>query len=128
MPSLNLIMHVEDEADIAEIAKIAIEEIGGYSVETCGSGEEPIARAALIAPDLILLDTMMPGIDGPTTYGELRKIAATEQTPVIFVTAKAQGQEIENLMSLGAVGVIAKPFDTMTLVDEIHQIWNSVPA
>ena len=125
MATLKRILHIEDEADIAEIARITLEELGGYVVETCISGEEAIEKAAAIAPDLILLDAMMPGIDGPATLRELRKITQTAQTPVIFVTAKAQKQELETLMALGAIGVIPKPFDPMSLVDEIQHIWAS---
>ena len=125
MATLKRILHIEDEADIAEIARITLEELGGYVVETCISGEEAIEKAAAIAPDLILLDAMMPGIDGPATLRELRKITQTAQTPVIFVTAKAQKQELETLMALGAIGVIPKPFDPMSLVNEIQHIWAS---
>ena len=92
MATLKRILHIEDEADIAEIARITLEEFGGYIVETCTSGADAIERAATFAPDLILLDAMMPGIDGPATLHELRKIAEIAETPVIFVTAKAQNR------------------------------------
>lgn len=123
-PTIQRILYIEDEPDIRTIAKVALEAVGGFSVATCNSGPEAVAQAAALAPDLILLDVMMPGMDGPTTLAELRKQAALADTPVIFMTAKVQPQEIAQFKALGALDVITKPFDPMTLAQTIKTIWS----
>ena len=89
----------------------------------CGSGREALAAVATVAPQLLLLDVMMPEMDGPTLLAELRQQPATRLTPAIFMTAKVQREEIERFMALGAIDVIAKPFDPMALPDSIRQSW-----
>jgi len=121
---MNRVLHVEDEPDIQEVARMALEAVGGLTVEQAGSGKEALAKAAAFAPDVILLDVMMPGMDGPSTLAELRRSPATAGIPVIFMTAKVQNQEVERYKQLGALDVIAKPFDPMTLSDSIREIWN----
>jgi CheY-like chemotaxis protein len=123
---LHRILHVEDEPDIRTIAKMALEALGGFEVQSCVSGEEAVAKGPAFKPDLVLLDVMMPGIDGPTTFGELRKIEALRTTPVVFMTAKAQAHEIERLKSLGAVDVVVKPFDPEQLCQQLNAIWQRV--
>jgi len=120
---LNSILMVEDEPDIQTVAKLSLESVGGFSVEICSSGQEAIEKAPKIKPDLILLDVMMPGMDGPTTLQELKKIPEITGTPVIFMTAKVQPQEVQQYLELGAINVIAKPFDPMTLSDNVRDIW-----
>lgn len=120
---LRKILYVEDEADIRVVAKLALESVGGFAVETCGSGEDAVARAESFAPDLILLDVMMPGMDGPTTLTALRRLPGVRTTPVVFMTAKVQPHEISHFRSLGAVDVIAKPFDPMTLAQTVRECW-----
>jgi len=122
MAVINNILYVEDELDIQTIAKIALDDIGGFTLETCSSGAQAIEKAQSFTPDLILLDVMMPTLDGPQTLEELRKIPNTASTPVIFMTAKVQAKEIEHYKSLGAVDVISKPFDPMTLAETIKNI------
>ena len=121
---LKRILYVEDEPDIQTVAKLALENIGGYTVEVCSSGREALAKAPEFAPDLILLDVMMPDMDGVSTYKALREIAETATTPVLFMTAKIQKNEIEGYKELGALDVIAKPFDPMTLADQVKAIWD----
>jgi CheY-like chemotaxis protein len=123
--SLNKVLVVEDEDDIREIVTAALEIFGGYTVEPCASGDEAIERAAAFDPDIMLLDVMMPGMDGPTTLGKLREISGLENKPVIFVTAKAMPAEIEGFISLGAIGVITKPFDATTICQEIETLWST---
>jgi len=125
MTSLQRILHVDDEPDIQEVAKMTLELVGGFIVESCGSGQEALDKAPGFAPDLILLDVMMPGMDGPTTFAELRKLPELANTPVIFMTAKVQAHEIGQYLELGALGVITKPFDPMTLGDQIKDLWAS---
>ena len=125
MTELNKILYVEDEPDIQAIAQIALENVGGFELKICSSGKEAIKEAPGFNPDLILLDVMMPGMDGPTTLQELRKLPKLDKTPVMFMTAKVQPQEIEHFKSLGAIEVIAKPFDPMKLSETIKQAWQN---
>jgi DNA-binding response OmpR family regulator len=120
---LKTILHIEDEPDIREVVRLALEEIGGFEVESCESGEDGLAKAQEFQPDLILLDVMMPGMDGPMTLRELRKIPEFGETPVIFMTAKVQTHEIEEYAGMGAIGVLTKPFDPSTISKEIRALW-----
>ena len=115
------LLYVEDEADIREIAEFALED-EGFEIEFCESGEQALGRVADFTPDVILLDVMMPGMDGPTTLKRLREIPELEKTPVIFLTAKVQPNEIQDFIDLGALDVIPKPFEPMTLADQIRDI------
>jgi CheY-like chemotaxis protein len=125
MPALNKILHVEDEPDIQAIAKLTLEQIGGFTVETCASGREALDKAPGFRPDLVLLDVMMPVMDGPATLRELRKIPEVADTPVVFMTAKAQAHEIDKFKEIGAIDVVCKPFDPISLSDTIREIWFS---
>jgi two-component system, OmpR family, response regulator len=120
---LKRLLYVEDEADIRTIAITVLEAVGGFAVIPCSSGKQALAAAPAANADLILLDVMMPEMDGPATLKALRDIPQTAQTPVIFMTAKVQASEIQHYKSLGAIEVIAKPFDPMTLSAQIIEIW-----
>ena len=126
-PTLNRILYVEDEPDIQMIAKIALETIGGFTVHTCSSGQEALSAAPGFAPDCILLDVMMPGMDGPSTLKALRALPACADVPVIFMTAKVQPAELTHYKMLGALDVIAKPFDPMTLAATVRNIMERHP-
>ena len=125
MSTLTRILIVEDEPDIQSIAKMALEMVGGFSVEIASSGNQALKKISAVAPDLILLDVMMPGLDGPSTLKTLRANPQTAANPVIFMTAKAQPQEIAHYKQLGALDVIAKPFDPMTLSTTVRSIWTA---
>jgi CheY-like chemotaxis protein len=120
---LKKILLVDDEADIRQIARMALEAIGGFEIEECPSGFEAPAAIQRAKPQLILMDVMMPGQDGPVTLLALRANPALPRVPVVFMTAKVQTQEIETLRALGALDVIAKPFDPMTLAQTVRGIW-----
>lgn len=109
------ILHVDDEPDIREIVDLSLSLNPDFQVRACGSGAEAIETAAEWSPGLILLDVMMPRMDGPTTLSHLRKNPQTTNIPVLFMTARAQNREVEQFIALGAQGVISKPFDPMTL-------------
>jgi CheY-like chemotaxis protein len=126
MAELKKILYVEDEPDIQMIARVALENVGGFELLVCSSGAEAVEKAATFDPDLFLLDVMMPGMDGPTTLLELRKIPQLAKTPVMFMTAKVQPQEIEFLKSLNVADVIAKPFDPMGLANNIRDSWTKI--
>lgn len=119
------ILFVEDDADIQAIGKLALEAVGGFKVELCSSGKQALERAKSFAPDLILLDVMMPEMDGLSTFTALRAQPHTVQTPIVFMTAKVQAYEIARYKQMGALDVISKPFDPMTLPNTIHSIWAS---
>jgi CheY-like chemotaxis protein len=121
---LHRILYVEDEPDIQAVARLALESVGGFTVDICSSGKEALVRVGEFAPDLILLDVMMPEMDGPTTLSELRKLPEANNIPIVFMTAKVQPQEIEEYKAMGAVDVIPKPFDPMTLSEQARTIWN----
>jgi len=123
VPELNKILLVEDEPDIRTIAEIALKDIGQFNVKLCCSGVEALQYAEQFGPDLILLDMMMPEMDGVETLKALQKKTALEKTPIIFLTAKAQTNEIQYYHELGALDVITKPFDPMTLAEKIRTIW-----
>ncbi|KAB8144300.1 response regulator [Chloroflexia bacterium SDU3-3] len=120
---LQRVMMVEDEPDIQTIAQMALEVLGQFTVEICSSGPEALAKAPIFHPDIILLDVMMPMMDGPTTLSELRANPATAGIPVIFMTAKVQSHEIAQYQAMGALDVISKPFDPMRLPANIREIW-----
>ncbi len=120
---LERIMLVEDDPDIQAVGQLALEAVGGFTVQLCSSGQEALEHVPRFAPDLILLDVMMPGMDGPTTFEALRTKLADATPPVIFITAKVQAHEIAHYKQLGALDVISKPFDPMTLSETICGIW-----
>jgi CheY-like chemotaxis protein len=122
-PVLRQILLVEDDPDIQTVAKFALEAVGGFRVAICSSGLEALATAPQLAPDLILLDMMMPDLDGVGTLRALRALPDCSATPVIFMTAKVQPHEVVEYRALGALGVIAKPFDPMTLSASIAGLW-----
>jgi len=124
---LRRILYVEDEDDIRLVAKMALETIGGYQVSDYASGPEGVAGAARAKADLLLLDVMMPGMDGPATLEALRRVRETAETPVIFMTAKVQPGEIEAYKALGAIGVIPKPFSPVDMPAEIGRLWKCAP-
>ena len=122
---LEKILLAEDEEDIRTIAQIALEDIGQLQAEFCASGQEVLNKVDSFRPDLIILDVMMPGMDGVATFHALQKKPEFAKIPVIFMTAKVQSTEILSYKEMGALEVIAKPFDPMTLADQIQSIWKS---
>lgn len=125
MSNLQRILLVEDEIDIQIVARLALTDLAGFDLEVCSSGKEALEKADEFAPDLILLDVMMPELDGPSTLRELRNRSSLAATPVIFMTAKAQPEEVAEYRRLGALDVIIKPFDPMSLGDEVRRIWST---
>lgn len=128
MTELNRVLFVDDEPDIRTVATLALADVGGLDVKGCESGDEALAEVVGFAPDLILLDVMMPGMDGPTTLQKLREIPEIADIPVVFFTAKTQKSDIDKLQELGAVSVLRKPFDPLKLADEIREVWKDVAA
>ena len=121
MPHRTILL-IDDEDDIREVATLTLETMGDFAVTSASSGEAGIECATRDRPDAILLDVMMPELDGPSTLARLRAIAVTRDIPVIFLTAKVQAVDRRRLADLGAVGIIAKPFDPMTLAEEVTSL------
>jgi two-component system, OmpR family, response regulator len=121
--SLKRILYIEDDLDIQAITIMVLQTINGFTLEACSSGNDALHKAVVFKPDLILLDVMMPGMNGPETFTELRKFPSLVSIPVVFMTAKVQPHEVQEYLGLGAAGVIAKPFDPMILADQLRDIW-----
>lgn len=126
--SLTRICYVEDEPDIRAVARLALTALGGFELDVSASGPEALERIPQFRPDLVLLDVMMPGMDGPEVFARLKGIPGFSSTPVVFMTAKAQSHEVAHYHRLGAAGVITKPFDPMTLSDTVRAIWDGAHA
>lgn len=123
MSDLRRILYVEDDDDIREVAVMTMELVGGFEVRACASGGAAAAQAEF-APDLLLLDVMMPDMDGPATLAHLRQLPPFADVPAVFFTAKVNPEEIARLLALGAIAVVAKPFDPQGLPDQLRTAWN----
>lgn len=120
------ILYVEDEPDIQVIAKMSLEMLGGFTVCLCSSGAEALQQAQTFVPDLILLDVMMPGMDGPETLRQLRLMPTLADIPAVFMTAKVNSNEINKYLANGAKAVIPKPFEPLKLPHQIQEILDQV--
>jgi len=125
MSKLQRIIYIEDDQDIQDIVRFVLEDLAGFTVHFCSSGSEALREAAAFDPDLILLDVMMAGMDGPTTLAALRTQASLADTPAVFMTAKALPAEVDRLLSLGVLDVITKPFDAPNLAAQLQTLWNA---
>lgn len=123
---LKTILYAEDEADIRSIAQIALEDIGGFEVVYCNNGKDMLEAGKTFTPDLLLLDVMMPEMDGPTTLTQLRKLPNFKEIPAIFMTAKIQANEIAKYKEMGVREVINKPFDPMSLAANLNNFWEKM--
>lgn len=128
MKTISKVLLVDDEPHIRRIGELSLKGVGKWTAILASGGSEALAIAERENPDLILLDVMMPGMDGPATLQQLRTTEATARIPVIFMTAKVQKHEVDKYLAAGAVGVIPKPFDPMALPSLILQILSSAPA
>ena len=128
MAELKKILHVDDDEDIRVITKMALEVVGDLEVVQCASGSEALSEAQSVAPDLFLLDVMMPEMSGEETYSKLKALEGMGDVPVIFMTAKAYSEDTQSLRDAGAIGVIVKPFDPMTLCQDIRSAFEGQAA
>lgn len=120
---LHRILLVEDERDIQIVARLALEDIGGFEVLVCSSGHEALGRGPDFKPDLLLLDVLMPDLDGLATLDAMRRIPRLATVPVIFLTARAGSEDLAKYHRTGALDVILKPFDPLTLAEQIREVW-----
>lgn len=121
--TLQKILYVEDDADIRKIVSMSLEMVGEYTVAACESCADALRVVDNFAPDLLLLDVMMPGVDGPSTLRQLRKRESAANAPAVFITAKVQAGDMVHYQKLGVLDVIVKPFDPMALSDRVGRIW-----
>jgi DNA-binding response OmpR family regulator len=121
--SLQRILIADDEPDILEISKIALETVGGFEVCVCSSGRMLLDQLSEFEPDLIIVDVLMPDVTGPEILTEVRRRPELNSVPVVFLTGVIQDDEIEELRETGVADIILKPFDPMTLADRINDIW-----
>ena len=124
---LNRICYVEDDEDIQRIVRMSLERVGKMTVEVVGDPMLAIERIIAFKPELVLLDWMMPGMDGPTLLRKMRTVPETTPLPVVFITAKASQRELDELRTLGAVGTISKPFSPKDLPEQLRAIWAALP-
>lgn len=124
MTELSKILYAEDEPDVQTVVELTVQAMSEYQIRICDNGKKLLECVDEYNPDLILLDVMMPEMDGPTTFKHLQLKESTKDIPVIFMTAKAQVQEVEIFKETGVLGVITKPFDPMNLCEEIREIWS----
>jgi two-component system OmpR family response regulator len=123
---LQTILYVDDEPDVREVVELSLGLAPQLQVHTCDSGHSALQKLPQLRPDLLLLDVMMPGLDGPATYKQMQGEPQLSGIPVIFLTAKAMPQEVERFRQLGAIGVISKPFDPMQLAEQVFALWEAV--
>jgi len=126
--ALRTLLYIDDEPDIRHIVQLALSLAPSLTVHTGDSGERALSLARELKPDLVLLDVMMPGLDGPGTLTRMRAEPSLSGFPVVFMTAKAMPQEVARFRKLGAAGVIAKPFDPMTLAEQVFVLWERIPG
>ena len=124
MEKFERVMCVEDDPDIRLILDFSIGRMGGFSLCLCSGGQEAIDKIESFRPQLVLLDVMMPEMSGPQTLLKLRELPAMEGVPIVFLTAKAMQDEVEELLAYGATGIIVKPFDPVALPDNIRIYWD----
>ncbi|MGA8007482.1 MAG: response regulator [Burkholderiales bacterium] len=125
--ALERVCYVEDDEDIQRIVRMSLERVGKMKVEIVGDPMVAIDAIVGFKPDLVLLDWMMPGMDGPTLFKRMQEHPQTKDLPVVFMTAKATPTEMEELRSLGALGAISKPFSPKDLPDQLRALWSTLP-
>ena len=124
---LNKICYVEDDEDIQRIVRMSLERVGKMTVEIVTDPLQAIGVMTAFKPDLVMLDWMMPGMDGPTLFRKMKEDPQVSGLPVVFITAKAQSRDMAELMALGAAGTISKPFSPKDLPNELRAIWAKLP-
>jgi two-component system, OmpR family, response regulator len=124
---LNRICYVEDDEDIRRIVRMSLERVGKMTVELVGDPMAAIEAMTAFRPDLVMLDWMMPGMDGPTLFRQMKLRPETASIPVVFITAKASEKELEELQTMGAAATISKPFSPRDLPNQLREIWKKLP-
>lgn len=123
---LKKILYVDDDHDILKIARLSLEKKGGFTVHTCDSGQKALEEVTVFQPDLIILDVVMPDMDGSHTMAELKKIPEVAHIPVFFMTSRLHPDELEFYDRLGVSGIIAKPFHPLELSNRVTELWQKL--
>ena len=124
---LNRICYVEDDEDIQRIVRMSLEKVGKMTVEVVGDPMVAIERIIAFKPELVMLDWMMPGMDGPALFRKMKEVPETKDLPVVFITAKASQRELDELKTMGAIGTISKPFSPKDLPVQLRALWAALP-
>lgn len=122
---LQRVLYIEDDEDIQAIVRVALEDVGGLTLQVCTGGREALRALPAFAPDLVLLDVMMPGMDGPETLRALRELPGCAGLPAVFITARAQPSDIARYQGQGVLGVIVKPFQAIRLAQQLRDMWRA---
>ncbi len=125
--ALNRICYVEDDEDIQRIVRLSLERVGKMTVEIVGDPTMAIEAITAFKPDLVMLDWMMPKLDGPALFREMQQHPQTSAIPVVFITAKASERDLDELMAMGVAATISKPFSPKDLPDQLREIWKKLP-
>ena len=120
---LKQIFCVDDDEDVLAVIKLSLECVGGFEVTCTSKSTNAVHMARTVHPDLMQLDVMMPVLNGPAVLKKIREDKTFHNIPVVFMTARVQTEEVREYLELGAAGVIAKPFDALTLCDQVREIW-----
>ena len=123
MNKLRRVMCIEDDPDIRMLIEFSLSTVGQLDVLSCSNGSQALASVTAFAPNLVLLDVMMPGLNGPETLKALRQMPAMKGVPVVFMTAQVMPADLEQLLLHGVAGLIVKPFDPMTLPQDLQPFW-----
>ena len=124
--SLQRILLADDEPDILEISRIALETVGGYDVAVCESGSEFLKLLPGFQPDLVIIDALMPDMSGLEVLAEMRRMEGLDDVPAVFLTGLVLERDLRELRASGAVDIITKPFDPMKLPQRIERIWEAI--
>lgn len=124
---LSRICYVEDDEDIQRIVRMSLERVGKMTVEVVSDPLQAIERMRVFKPELVMLDWMMPGMDGPALFRKMREVDGIKDLPVVFITAKASQRDLDDLRAMGAVGTISKPFSPKDLPEQLRAIWHALP-
>jgi two-component system, OmpR family, response regulator len=124
---LNRICYVEDDEDIQRMVRLSLERVGKMTVDVVGDPMVAIERIIAFKPQLVMLDWMMPGMDGPALFRKMREVQETKDIPVVFITAKASQRELDELKTIGALGTISKPFSPTDLPVQLRALWAALP-
>lgn len=124
---LQKVLYVEDDEDIQRIVRLSLERVGKLSIEIVGNSMHAIAAMKTFRPDLVMLDWMMPEMDGPTLFRKMQEDPEVAALPVVFITAKASSRELDSLIAMGAKGTISKPFSPKDLPEQLRTLWSNLP-
>lgn len=120
---LRRVLVAEDDPDIRDVLWLALGRLGGLQVHLVDTGSKVLENLRVVTPDLVILDVMMPSMDGPSVAAAIRNLGGEHEVPVVFLTARATEEDVQHLLTVGSIGVIRKPFDPLTLAQRVRDLW-----